>query len=47
MRSTGSPALTLSQPKGLALGGTGVAEHPGGQANAEALVEAAWADGVR
>lgn len=47
MRSAGPPALPLGQPKGLALGGTGVAEHPGGQPNADALVEAAWADGVR
>jgi D-threo-aldose 1-dehydrogenase len=46
--STGaSPSLPLGQPKGLALGGTGVAEHPGGQANADALVAAAWDDGVR
>jgi D-threo-aldose 1-dehydrogenase len=37
----------LGQPKGLALGGTGVAEHPGGQDNADALVAAAWEDGVR
>ena len=39
--------LVLGQPKGLALGGTGVAEHPGGPENAEALVAAAWQDGVR
>ena len=43
-RPTPSP---LGQPKGLALGGTGVAEHPGGQPNADALVGAAWDDGVR
>lgn len=47
MSAAGSPTLPLGQPKGLALGGTGVAEHPGGQANAEALVAAAWEDGVR
>ncbi|WP_204911823.1 aldo/keto reductase [Microlunatus spumicola] len=43
------PAATfpLGQPKGLALGGTGVPEHPGGQANADVLVAAAWEDGVR
>ena len=41
------PDLPLGQPKGLALGGTGVAAHPGGQDNADALVEAAWQDGVR
>jgi D-threo-aldose 1-dehydrogenase len=43
----GSPDQPLGQPKGLALGGTGVAEHPGGQGNADALVAAAWEDGVR
>ncbi len=37
----------FGQPKGLALGGTGLAEHPGGQDNADALVAAAWEDGVR
>ena len=40
-------ALPLGQPKGLALGGTGVPLHPGGQENAETLVAAAWDDGVR
>jgi D-threo-aldose 1-dehydrogenase len=39
--------FTLGQPKGLALGGTGIAEHPGGQPNADALIAAAWDDGVR
>lgn len=48
MTDGGRPAPSpLGQPKGLALGGTGVAEHPGGQRNADALVAAAWADGVR
>ncbi|GAA1430097.1 aldo/keto reductase [Microlunatus lacustris] len=37
----------FGQPKGLALGGTGIGEHRGGQHNARALVEAAWEDGVR
>lgn len=43
--------MSLGQPKGLALGGTGIGDHPGGeadgQANADALVAAAWEDGVR
>lgn len=47
MTSAGPPTLPLGQPKGLALGGTGVAEHPGGQGNADALVAAAWEEGVR
>jgi D-threo-aldose 1-dehydrogenase len=38
---------SLGQPKGIALGGTGIAEHPGGQRNADVLVAAAWDDGVR
>jgi D-threo-aldose 1-dehydrogenase len=41
------PSLPLGQPKGLALGGTGVAEHPGGQRNADATSASAWDDGVR
>ena len=38
---------SLGQPKGLALGGTGIGDHPDGQANADAVVAAAWDDGVR
>jgi D-threo-aldose 1-dehydrogenase len=45
--TAGSANQPLGQPKGLALGGTGVAEHPGGQGNADVLVAAAWEDGVR
>ena len=47
MTSAGPPTPPLGQPKGLALGGTGLAQHPGGQDNADALVAAAWEDGVR
>lgn len=39
--------MPLGQPKGLALGGTGIGDHPGGQANADALVAAAWDAGNR
>lgn len=43
--------MPLGQPKGLALGGTGIGDHagddPDGQANADALVAAAWDDGIR
>lgn len=43
--------MSLGQPKGLALGGTGIGDHvgddPDGQANADALVAAAWDDGIR
>ena len=45
-RSGGAPSR-LRLPPGLALGGTGLAQHAGGPANAAELVAAAWADGVR